>query len=61
MTRTPTTKSWVYAFKIQRNLVTAANFEKLTAEHGFSYVHMEGLRIANGSKKKVKFLVFDNQ
>jgi hypothetical protein len=61
MTRTPTIKSWVYAFKIQRNLVTTANFEKLTTEHGFSYVHMEGLRTANGSKKKVKFLVFDNQ
>mmetsp|Transcript_24029 Transcript_24029/g.47728 ORF Transcript_24029/g.47728 Transcript_24029/m.47728 type:complete len:182 (+) Transcript_24029:352-897(+) len=61
MTRTPTIKTWVYAFKLQRNLVTAANLEKLKAEHGFSSVHMEGLRIANGSKRHVDFVVFDKQ
>ena len=37
----------------------AANHGKRKEDHGFSDIHMQGLRTANGSKKFVDFLVFD--
>jgi len=57
--RPPTKKSWLFAFDIVRNPVTAANHKKRMEDHGFSEVHMQGTRTANNSKKFVDFLVFD--
>lgn len=58
---TSKTNAWLYALRIQHNALTAANQTVLKEEHGFETVHMEGLRIANGSKRHVDFLVFASQ
>lgn len=57
---TSKTDAWLYAVGIQPNALTSANQTELTTKHGFDTVQMEGLR-ANGSKKRVDFLVFTNQ